>query len=80
MSSIGFSLATATLVGVLFAGTIGVDGVVTVWVALAWFDIPAVVMWSAVGVTALVMGWLTARLVRATWQIERQGLADDPVG
>ena len=80
MSSFGFSLATAALVGLLFAGTIGVDGVVAVWVALAWFDVPAAFIWAAVGITAAVMGWLTARLVLATWQIERRDLVDHPAG
>jgi hypothetical protein len=75
MASIGTSAATAALVGLLFAGTIGVDGVATVWVALAWFDLPTAVMWGAAGVTALGMAVLTAKLTLATWRVERRGIA-----
>lgn len=75
MASIGTSAATAALVGLLFAGTIGVDGVATVWVALAWFDLPTAVMWGVAGVTALGMAVLTAKLTLATWRVERRGIA-----
>lgn len=75
MASVAMSLTTASLVGLLFAGTIGVDSVATVWVALAWADLPSVVMWIAVGATALGMAVLTGRLALATWRVERRGLA-----
>lgn len=74
VASTAMSLATATLVGLLFAGTIGVDGVATVWFALAWFDLPVAVMWSAAGLTALGMAALTAQLALSTWRVERRGI------
>lgn len=74
MASVGLSTATAALVGLLFAGTIGVDGVATVWVAIAWADLPAAVHWSAVGVATLGMAALTIQLMLATWRVERRGL------
>lgn len=69
------SLATAALVGLLFAGTIGVDSVATVWVTLAWADLPSAVLWTAAAATAVGMAVLTARLMLATWRVERRGLA-----
>lgn len=75
MASTAASLATAALVGLLFAGTIGVDGVATVWVALAWIDLPGWATWGIVGLTALGMAALTGQLTLATWRVERRGIA-----
>ncbi len=75
MASRGVSLATAALVGLLFAGTIGVDGVATVWVALSLADLPTAVLWAAAGLTALGMAVLTGRLMLSTWRVERRGIA-----
>ena len=74
LASIVTSAATAALVGLLFAGTIGVDGVAIVWAALAWADLPVIVIQSAAGIAALGMAVLTARLVRSTWRVERLGI------
>lgn len=75
MASRGVSLATAVLVGLLFAGTIGVDGVLTVWVALALADLPTAVLWGAAGLTAMGMAVLTGRLALSAWRVERQGIS-----
>ena len=73
VASIATSMATAALVGLLFAGTIGVDGVAIVWAALAWANLPEALIWAASGVAALGMALLTARLVLSTWRVERLG-------
>jgi hypothetical protein len=75
VASIGIAAATAAVVGLLFAGTIGVDGVAIVWAALSWFDLPDAIVWSVGGLTALAMMLLTGRLTLATWRFERHGEA-----
>lgn len=63
--------ATALFIGLLFAGTLGVDGMVIVWAALSLVDLPGPVVWAAVSLTGLAMSVLTIRLACVAWRIER---------
>ena len=73
VASLMTSAVTAALVGLLFAGTIGVDGVAIVWTALAWAHLPEALIWGMSGLAALGMAVLTAKLVLSTWRVERLG-------
>lgn len=71
MASVPVAAATAALIGLLFAGTIGLDGVVTVWAALSLADLPAEVVWGSVALTGLGFSVLTVRIALAAWRVER---------
>ncbi|MEQ8585203.1 MAG: hypothetical protein RLO01_12405 [Thalassobaculaceae bacterium] len=71
MSSVPVAAATAVFIGLLLAGTLGVDGMVIVWAALSLIDLPGPVVWIAVALTGLAMSALTIRLACVAWRIER---------
>lgn len=66
-----YAAATATVVGLLFAATIGVDGVVMMWVGLSLFHLPTVVIWAATLVIGAGLLVPVVWVVRSAWRVER---------
>ncbi|MDF1790885.1 MAG: hypothetical protein P1U88_03200 [Thalassobaculaceae bacterium] len=71
MASTIVAAATAALVGLLFAGTLGMDGIVIAWAGLSMANLPQAVVWAGVAASGLGMALLTLRLTVATWRVER---------
>lgn len=71
MASVPVAAATAVVIGLLFAGTIGVDGVFLVWAALSLMDLPSAVLWPGIALTGLGLAFLTLKLAVAAWRVER---------
>ncbi|MCR9073711.1 MAG: hypothetical protein NXI18_18655 [Alphaproteobacteria bacterium] len=73
MPSLPSAAATAVIVGLLFAGTIGLDGVVVVWAGLSLIDVPAPIIWTGVTVTGLGFSMLAVKIAQVAWHVERTG-------